>query len=116
MFGEYTRMLFGDQAVYAKTHLIVQKGDNEGHTVAIAALSRSEGQHPLLFGSTKTHQLVVGELIVVPKLVMESNHLQGSGMSHMFTFGLGDAEGWQEHGSVRFIRDQRKVDILGHLF
>jgi hypothetical protein len=41
--------------------------------------------HPLRFGSERTHQLVVGDLTLRPRLVVATDTLRGMGLSGLAT-------------------------------
>lgn len=85
---EYTRALYGQNAVQVPVWMYVQ---NQGpDIVTIVGASRMPGtaaQHPLRFGSGRTHQLVQGEIIVRPRLVLGTDALRGMGLGGIATNG-----------------------------
>ncbi len=58
--------------------------------------NREEPGHPLRYGSKETHQLIVGDLIVIPKVVIGSNKFTGHGLAGLATSALGDPDGWTD--------------------
>jgi hypothetical protein len=81
----YVRALFGANAVHVPAWFYVQHmgRDNTGHeTVAFVGASRVEtGPHPLRFGSDRTHQLVIGDIVVRPHTVNATDALRGHGLA-----------------------------------
>ena len=78
----YTKVLFGEHAVHVPAWLYVQHMGPG--LVAFTGASRvPEAAHPLRFGSGLTHQLVVGELIVRPQSVIESDLARGAGLGSL---------------------------------
>jgi hypothetical protein len=91
--ADYTRVLFGQHAVHVPAWLVVQ--DQGDGLVSFVGASRGAGPHPLRFGSTEVHQLVVGEIIVRPHHVTHSSARAGSGLAGLVTdpyTDLADAE------------------------
>jgi hypothetical protein len=96
---DYTKVMFGQHAVHVPAWLVVQDG-GEGLVSFIGGSkvgveSFAAGLHPLRFGSAKTHQLVIGEIIVRPHRVTTSDDRRGSGLAGLATdpfTGLADAE------------------------
>jgi hypothetical protein len=83
----YTRAMFGEHARHVPVWLYVQ--DAGSGVVSIVGGSRPSGEdlerHPLRYGSERTHQLIVGELIVRPHLVVASDAARGSGLAGLST-------------------------------
>src|SRR4051794_623381 len=66
-------------------------------TVSFVGSSRvSTPAHPLHYGSTRTHQFVVGELVVRPHFVVGTDALRGQ--------GLGGIAAQGGHDLVRYLR------------
>lgn len=95
---DFTRVVFGQHAVHVPAWMVVQ---DEGHgAVSFVGASRFDPKpgyptHPLRFESDRTHQLVIGEVIVRPHRVTASDKRQGSGLSGLATdpfTDLADAE------------------------
>lgn len=76
----YVRAMFGENAVHVPAWFYVQH-QAEG-VVSFVGASRSEA---LRFGSDRTHQFVVGELIVRPHRVVATDALRGQGLSGLMT-------------------------------
>lgn len=93
----YTQAMFGSHARHVPVWMWVQ-GDSDA--VIIAGGSRGNGHaHPLRYGSDATHQFILGELIVRPHLVFETDHYRGSGVSGLLTSGT-DIEEIVRHGNL----------------
>lgn len=100
MFGKeyedmYMKAMFGQSAIKIPTHFFVQ---NQGDGVVIfagAARTKDKSQHPLRYGGSLTHQMVVGEIIVRPHIVVESDKFKGSGITGLLTSSaFADLEEW----------------------
>lgn len=96
---DYTKVMFGQHAVHVPAWLVVQdSGDGivsfvGGSKVGVEQFAA--GLHPLRFGSAKTHQLVIGEVIIRPHRVTASDERRGSGLAGLATdpfTSLADAE------------------------
>ena len=76
-------MLFGRHAVRIPLNIVVQyQGDVDGRAlVLVVGQSTFEGVHPLCFGSNKTHQLILGDAVIRPHIVFDSNAFQGRGLN-----------------------------------
>jgi hypothetical protein len=55
--------------------------------------------HPARFGSGMTHQFMLGEIIIRPHLVFETNHYRGHGISALLTAGV-DADELMRNGNL----------------
>lgn len=82
MFGQetddlYIRSMFGCNARRVPMWMKVQ-ANPDGTTMFVGASMQGNA---LAYGSTMTHQHIVGELIVRPHMVLESNHCRGHGLN-----------------------------------
>jgi len=78
---DYTKILFGEHACHVPAWMVVQDGA-DGFVSFVGGSKMKPGeQHPLCFGATETHKLIVGELVVRPHRVTASNVQQGSGLA-----------------------------------
>jgi hypothetical protein len=59
---DYTRIMFGEHARQVPAWCYVQ--DQGSGVVSFVGSSRADSPHPLRFGSSRTHQFVVGELML----------------------------------------------------
>lgn len=91
---EMTREMYGRHSIHIPLNLIVQKMDGDK---VIGVFQTSAGL-PLLFGSKMTHQLVMGDMVLRPHLVMQSNAFRGDGFSGLARDGFMDIERWQQGG------------------
>ncbi|MFF9076315.1 hypothetical protein ACF1A9_29085 [Streptomyces sp. NPDC014872] len=70
-------------------------------TISFVGSSRvSTPAHPLHYGSTRTHQLVVGELIVRPHFVVGTDALRGKGLGGIAAQGSHDLLRYLSCGDV----------------
>lgn len=90
---DYTRIMFGQHAIDVPAWLYVQ---NQGpDTVAFVGASRIEGigaAHPLRYGSGRTHQLIIGEMIIRPRLALGTDALRGQGLGQLVTHPAGGTD------------------------
>lgn len=73
---DMTKVMFGAAAVHVPAWLYVQDG---GIIVGASKDPR------VAFGGTKTHQLMLGEIILRPHWVVESNSFRGHGVTSLLT-------------------------------
>lgn len=82
----YTAALFGQHAVHVPAWLYVQN-QGEGIVSFVGASRVADLAHPLRYGSARSHQLIIGEIVVRPHLVMGTDDLRGQTLSGL---ALGD--------------------------
>ena len=98
-------------------NLIAQRSG--GGMVMLVGSSRND---TLTYGTDETHQLIVADVIVVPRLVLASNHLRGAGANGLVTQGLSDQDGWRQHGRLvvgiedRPGRDRLSAELQNRFF
>lgn len=79
-----TKALYGENAVHVPFNAIVQGVSTFHNITAVTLVGQSSAptkEHPLTFGSKMTHQLVLGDIIFRPHIVVESNAFRGYGLS-----------------------------------
>lgn len=86
--------LFGRFARRVPMWVVVQDAGTDG--VTFVGASRDPR---LRFGSTMTHQLIVGEMVVRPHVAIESDRYQGLGLSGFVKHGA-DLEEWFANGQL----------------
>jgi hypothetical protein len=96
----YTQALFGVHARRVPIQLAVQQAGE--HTVSAILISRSD----LTFGSKLTHQLILGDAIIRPHVVLESDAFKGHGLSGLAMTPLDD---WVEQGQILINPAGRKL-------
>lgn len=85
--ADIARVMYGENARHVPAWMYVQ---NHGQgAVGFVGASLVDGTHPLRYGSDRTHQFIVGEVIVRPHLVIATDALRGMGMGSLY---LGDHE------------------------
>lgn len=69
----------------------------DGHVTFVGSSRvKGSGAHPLRYGSERTHQLIVGEVLVRPHYALDTNVLRGQGLGGLAT---------QHHDLDRFLDD-----------
>ncbi|HKT05668.1 MAG TPA: hypothetical protein VJT31_39650 [Rugosimonospora sp.] len=77
------RILLGDNARHVPAWMYVQ--DQGKGVVSFVGASRVPdlAAHPLRYGSRRTHQFLVGELVVRPHMLLATDALRGTGLSNL---------------------------------
>jgi len=80
------QIMFGENARHVPMWMYVQ--DSGSGVVSFTGASRvGEASHPLRYGSERTHQFILGELVIRPHLVMATDTLRGMGLAGLATNG-----------------------------
>lgn len=87
------KVMYGQDAIHIPFWMV---GQNKRTVVPFAGGTRSLD---LLFGSQKTHVLVVGEIIVRPHIVVASDDFVGRGIGGFWT-DLPTADEWLRNGDI----------------
>jgi hypothetical protein len=83
---DYVKAILGNNAVHVPAWLYIQ--DQGSGVVTFVGSSRTDSpDHPLRCGSPRTHQLIVGEIIVRPHSVLATDALRGDGLASLVTSG-----------------------------
>lgn len=95
---DMTAVMFGQHARQVPAWMYVQnQGDG---VVSFVGSSRvPDGPHPLRYGSDRTHQFIVGEIIVRPHLIVATDSLRGDGLSSLVT-GAHDLDAMRANGET----------------
>lgn len=94
----YVKALFGQHARQVAFNYVVQdptNAENKAGLVGTTSFAKEMG-----FEARGTHVLVLCDAIIRPHFVIESEHLVGSGLTHILTSGMADMEEWLRHGRV----------------
>lgn len=92
--------MFGQNAIQVPFNCIVQANHKENTTVAVIVVGGTPQAMGYTFGGKKTHQLIVGDAIIRPHLVMDSDHLVGTGLAGIAMSGFADVGAWMESGKM----------------
>jgi hypothetical protein len=84
---DWARVLFGQNAVHVPMWMYVQDGGPDHVSFVGGSRAHSESGHPLRYGSPRTHQLVIGELVVRPHAVLGTDNLRGMGLTGLAMAG-----------------------------
>lgn len=79
---DHTAMLFGQHARHVPAWLYVQDM-GPGLVTFVGASKVLTRAHPLRYGSERTHQLIVGELVIRPHQVHATDELRGYGLGSL---------------------------------
>ena len=104
--GFTPEMLLGKPTLHLPINMIVQQAadpDDDGN-IKVAGVYQTHIGNQLLYGSEKTHQLILADAFIRPRLVYDTNAFRGSGLSHLATSGFADIEKWQNEGELLFLR------------
>ena len=96
----YTRAMFGQNAIQVPFNCIVQADQSNNTLVAVIVVGGTPQSMRYTFDSKKIHQLIVGDAIIRPHLVMESNHLRGMGIAGIARDGFTDVQAWMKNGKM----------------
>jgi hypothetical protein len=77
---DITRVMFGQHAIHVPAWLIVQD-QGEGLVAFVGSSRLPVTNHPLRYGSERTHQRIVGEIIIRPHEVRGTDARRGDGLS-----------------------------------
>jgi len=77
----YTKAMFGEHAIHVPMWMKIQDNGEERGVIFVGA-SRSVAMR---YGSNKTHQLIIGEMIIRPHVVAESGEFTGMGATGLLT-------------------------------
>ncbi len=101
------RYLLGDRAHRVPAWMYVQNaGDG---VVSFAGASRVPTLlHPMRYGSERSHQLIVGELVIRPHVIVATDALRGEGLGGLISKGGHDLPRMLSDGEVL-------LDVTGQL-
>lgn len=91
----YIRMLFGAHAVRVPVRIGVQRTNDE--LLAAVLMAQHSPEADLTFGSGKTHQLIIGDAVIRPHVVLETDEFAGRGLGGL---ALTTMDEWVEAGSI----------------
>jgi len=99
----YIRAMFGEKAVHLPLNFILQNPDESTLVGVVQCRLNPQTLKRLVKGSQKTHQLILGDAIIRPRIIAESNHLRGVGLAGIMTSSDGwDMQAWAEKGKLLF--------------
>lgn len=99
---DYTKFVFGENAIHVPAWMYVQGGGDDGVVSFVGAshLPALGAAHPLRYGSDRTHQLIVGEMVVRPHLVVGTDAHRGAGLAALISSARYDRETLLANGEV----------------
>ncbi len=107
----FTKAMFGQHAIHIPVNIIVQDMSSQGDGNITAVLQSSAGR-PLMFGGKMTHQLIMGDMVLRPHLVVESDAFRGHGLSGLARDGFVDVDKWLK-GKILLDQGIRKLENEG---
>ena len=90
--------MFGCNAIKVPFNCIVQDQGDGGIAAVIVVGGSMAARYK--FGSKKTHQLIVGDAVIRPHFVVDSDHLIGTGLAGLAKSGFADIAGWLKNGDM----------------
>jgi hypothetical protein len=108
--------LLGENARQGTGWLYVQEQGDGLVSFVGAAREQPARPHPLRYGSDRTHQFVLGQVILRPSLVIATDTLRGRGLSGLTT-GPHDLKGMLADGEILIATDPvlRKLRQAGEI-
>jgi len=88
-----TKIMFGENAIHVPLNIVIQGAGESGDRQIVSVIGQSAAQakvHPILFGGTMTHQLILGDCIIRPRLVIETNDFIGRGLNGLALTAIGE--------------------------
>ncbi len=99
LIDPYTQLLFGKNAMTIPFNAVIQ-GDPKNKQVLAIVLIQGDHALKLMYNSKLTHQLIIGDAVIRPHIIVESNHLRGAGVTGIVTSGLSSMEDWINQGNL----------------
>ena len=96
----YTKIMFGEHAFRVPMNFIIQGDTNNPNELAGVFQGRHPAMKQMLFGSKKCHQLILGDIVIRPHLVVESDAFIGMGINGIYKDGFRDLDKWITQGST----------------
>lgn len=96
----YIRALFGANAIHVPFNCIVQADMQHNTVSAVVVVGGTPQIKDYLFGSKMTHQLILGDAVIRPRLVFESDHLRGVGFAGLARNGMSNVDEWLKNGKL----------------
>lgn len=99
----FIRAAFGEHAIHTPMNFVVQALAPDSFVAMAQCRVPPALFKRLVFNSKKPHQLIMSDIVLRPRLVMETEHLRGIGMAGIFTSSSGyDVHEWVRHGNKLF--------------
>lgn len=95
---DMTKVMFGERAQHVGMNLIVQRADAESGKVW-GVFQCSDGLK-LMQGTARTHVILIGDVVVRPRMAMGSDAFRGSGVASLVTCGFADINKWVDTGDL----------------
>lgn len=86
---DYARVMFGENARHVPAFFYVQDAGPGLVSFVGASALPDELAHPLRYGSQRSHQIFVGDILVRPRTVVGTDALRGYGLAALLTQGVG---------------------------
>lgn len=81
---DLARVMYGERARHVPAWMYVQHA-GDGTVSFVGGSQVDTVAHPLRYGSERTHQLIAGEIIVRPHLIVATDALRGRGLGGLAT-------------------------------
>lgn len=112
---DYTKVMFGENAVHCGFNMIVQDaGDGKIIVIAQSTSPIKGHQHPLQFGSKRTHVMCMGDIVVRPHMVFGSDAFRGAGLNNLIRTAFTSPAEWIDQGDVILDVVSRSAELNKH--
>ena len=111
---DYNKVMFGENAVHCGFNMIVQDTGDGKIIVVAQSTSPRKGQHPLQFGSKRTHVMCMGDIVVRPHMVFGSDAFRGVGLSNLIRNAFTSPEQWIDEGDIVLDNVSRLDEMKKH--
>ncbi|KKL59835.1 hypothetical protein LCGC14_2211330 [marine sediment metagenome] len=100
----YVKMMFGENAIITPMNMIVQNMGNKV-SLCIAQIPNIN----IRFGSILTHQLILGDAVIRPHVVLESEKFMGHGAAALATMN------WMDWAGENVVMNPANINIKQRL-
>lgn len=96
----YIQAMFGKHAFRVPMNFIIQGDINNPAQISGVWQGESPEMKKMLFNSKKAHQLILGDIVIRPHLVLETDAFIGMGINGIYKDGFRDLDKWITHGAT----------------
>lgn len=104
-------VMFGEAATRAPMFMYVQDADRNGLVTFVGSSQRRPGPNPLRYGSERTHQLIVGDVVVIPRAVIATDALVGHGLGGLLVSGPPSGQELLSAGEILYLAPGYRDDL-----
>lgn len=94
LFGISAEQMLGKPTIHIPINMIVQEADAATGKYWGIWQCTSDSAKRLLFDSKATHQLIIGDAFIRPKMVLDSDAFKGRGISSIACDAMQETDKW----------------------